>query len=139
MSRTKDFSDPQHAIEFIQSIRDGNVIDVIALPDSSFRVIWVPIKKYIADGVEYTDEVWTTEDGRMINCQDLEPEHAKNIIRMTLRNERKYRQQEREYLEALHNTAVKSLSVNTNEPKDADTDNFPEWIATAPDSNYRLH
>ena len=32
MHQTKDFIDPQQAIEFIQSIRTGNVIDVVYMP-----------------------------------------------------------------------------------------------------------
>ena len=127
MHQTKDFIDPQQAIEFIQSIRTGNVIDVVTKADGTFCVNWVAIKKYVADGVEYDDEVWTTQDGRMINCQDLEQEHAKNIIRMTLRNERKYREQDQALAEALQ-TAVKALSTTD----DLTEDDLPEWTDDTP-------
>jgi hypothetical protein len=40
------------------------------------------------DGKVWPEETWITEDGRKILVRDLEPEHARNIIRMILRNER---------------------------------------------------
>jgi len=40
------------------------------------------------DGKVWPEETWVTEDGRHILVKDLEPEHARNIIRMILRNQR---------------------------------------------------
>lgn len=50
---------------------------------------WIEQKFYTAqDGKDYRDEVWTTIEGEMKLVQDLEPEHARNVVRMILRNER---------------------------------------------------
>lgn len=46
------------------------------------------------DGKVWPEETWITEDGREILVKNLEPEHAKNIIRMVIRNQR---ENEREY------------------------------------------
>lgn len=50
-------------------------------------------------GNTFPEETWTTEDGRKIQVRDLSPEHAKNIIRMILRNQRI---QMEEYIEAFN-------------------------------------
>ena len=64
-------------------------ITVFQNPDGTYRVQWTEHKKYIDhDGVERLDEIWTTKEGELKFIQDLEPEHAKNIIRMILRNEK---------------------------------------------------
>ena len=53
------------------------------------EVQWVEQKTYTAmDGETYPDEVWITKDGDMKMIQDIEPEHARNIIRMMLRQQR---------------------------------------------------
>ena len=38
------------------------------------------------EGKVWPEETWETFDGRKILVKDLEPEHAKNIIRMILRS-----------------------------------------------------
>jgi hypothetical protein len=64
-------------------------ITVAQRADGVFVIKWMEHKMYTAqDGKEYRDEVWTTYDGEMKLIQDLEPEHARNIIRMMLRQER---------------------------------------------------
>jgi hypothetical protein len=87
---TKDFTNPEEATAFIKLLQKDNTIDVAQTTSGLFRVMWVENKMYTAlDGKDYTDEVWTKEDGTMIVCQDLNLEHAKNIIRMIIRNERR--------------------------------------------------
>ena len=56
---------------------------------SGYEVRWIEHKFYTArDGNSYPDEIWTTLDGGIKCIQDLEPEHARNILRMLLRNGR---------------------------------------------------
>jgi hypothetical protein len=60
------------------------------LEDKSFSVQWIERKMYTAqDGQSFPDEIWTTKEGEIKCIQDLEPEHARNVLRMVLRNERK--------------------------------------------------
>lgn len=60
--------------------------------DGSFIIQWQEHKKYTAvDGKEFHDEVWTTAEGDIIQVQDLTLDHAHNIIRMYLRQQREAR------------------------------------------------
>ncbi len=103
---TEDIIDPSEALARVKSLSEGdNTVEVIKTDDGLYRLTWVKNKKYTDfTGVERTDEVWTKEDGTMIACQDLELEHAKNIIRMMLRDEREARQ-----LEALLTNQIGSI------------------------------
>lgn len=76
--------------DFVRQLQvEGNVVEVSQLTDHNFEVRWVKGKTYIAfDGAEYPDEAWVTEDGRMLLIQDLSEDHAKNIIRMIIRQDR---------------------------------------------------
>jgi hypothetical protein len=57
--------------------------------DAGYAVQWQEHKFYKAfDGKEWPDEVWRTEDGRLLQIQDIEPEHCRNILRMILRQDR---------------------------------------------------
>lgn len=69
------------------------VMDIRPLPDGAgYSVQWQEHKTYTAfDGKVFPDEVWITEDDRMLLIQDIEPEHCRNIIRMMLRQERQAR------------------------------------------------
>lgn len=94
-----------------------------------FIVQWVEHKKYTAhDGQEFLDEVWTTEDGTMKLIQDLEPEHARNIIRMMLRNERKAGEQ----IDSLVQEMVAELEESILSEEDREWDEmeplFPETV-----------
>ena len=83
---TKDFDTVEEADAYIMALADSSV-DAYVTKDGKYRVSCVANKKFTSiDGKEYTDEVWVKEDGTMIHCQDLELEHAKNIIRMMLRS-----------------------------------------------------
>jgi hypothetical protein len=108
---TKDFTNPEEATAFIKLLQKDNTIDVAQTTSGLFRVMWVENKMYTAlDGKDYTDEVWTKEDGTMIVCQDLNLEHAKNIIRMIIRNERRLAKAEQDIIDY----------VNTLSEDDAD-------------------
>lgn len=90
---TKDFKDMAEASDFIQSLLDSKkyavLVDII---ETGYRIKWIELKTYVAqDGKEYLDEVWETKEGQMVLIQDLAPEHARNIIRMMIRNEREVR------------------------------------------------
>jgi hypothetical protein len=131
--QTRDFSDPEEAKEFCETLMKDNCIDVLQTVDGGFRITWIPNKMFTSfDGKEYVDEVWTKEDGTMISCQDLEPEHAKNIIRMMLRNERERRRVEQEMLEAMQQ-AIQSIAA-------ASEDDEEGWsVVTDPEINRVLH
>ena len=99
--QTKDFTDPTEALAFIETLEADNSVDTIRLAGGIFRINWIKNKMFTSvDGKEYTDEVWTKEDGTMIVCQDLELEHARNIIRMMLRNDRSRRKETAEMMAA---------------------------------------
>jgi len=100
--QTKDFTDPTEALAFIETLEADNSVDTIRLAGGIFRINWIKNKMFTSvDGKEYTDEVWTKEDGTMIVCQDLELEHARNIIRMMLRIEREDRKAESEMMDSI--------------------------------------
>jgi len=85
--------------------------------DGSFVIQWVEHKKYTAqDGKEFYDEVWTTREGEMKLIQDLEPEHARNIIRMILRKDR-------ESAEKL-NSLFKMMTEEFMDDDETDDDSF---------------
>lgn len=102
---------------------DGNIADVVKLEDLTFEVQWVKSKMYVAlDGKEYPDEVWITEDNRMLLIQELSEDHAKNIIRMIIRQDKEVAEQVKELTakmtEAFANgglDALLDLPTNTDE------------------------
>jgi hypothetical protein len=84
-------STAEEAKEMLTNLtKEGKFVTVIPAPDGvSYQVQWMDDKTYIAqDGKVYPDEVWITKDGEMLFIQDLSEEHAKNIIRMIMRQER---------------------------------------------------
>jgi hypothetical protein len=134
--QTKDFIDPEEAIAFCKTLQDDNCIDVLKTADGTFRVNWVPNQMYTAlDGKEYVDEVWTMQDGTMIVCQDLEVGHAKNIIRMMLRNERERRRVEQEVMDSLTQAMQQAGPV----ADDGEGDDLPQWMTEPPASNLVYH
>jgi len=135
--QTKDFTDPDLAMAFIKTLQENNCVDVLKTADGTFRVNWTPNKMLkLPTGEEVVDEVWTKEDGTMIVCQDLEPEHAKNIIRMILRNDRKRRKDEEIMLESLNQVIQNMVTANATEEDD---DDLPEWMTETPESKPVLH
>lgn len=133
---TKDFTDPDEAMAFVKTLQENNCIDVLKTDEGTFRIIWVENKMYTAlDGKEYVDEVWTKEDGTMIACQDLELEHAKNIIRMIMRNDREQRRVQQEMIERLQG-AIQSLGDGSGTDEQ---DDLPPWMTDAPEGERVLH
>lgn len=74
-------SEHKWAIDFRQNTRTGE-----------FLVCWIEHKLYKAhDGKEFHDEIWVNQEGIMTCVQDMDAEHAKNALRLLLRNEREHR------------------------------------------------
>lgn len=76
--------------EFLElMIKEEFVVGAKEIELNKFEVQWEVRKKYIAhDGKEFLEEAWMTEDGQMIQIQDLSEAHAKNILRMIIRQRR---------------------------------------------------
>lgn len=53
------------------------------------------------DGTVWPEETWITEDGRRILVKDLSADHARNIVRMIIRNDRIMNEQHAQLLAAL--------------------------------------
>ena len=82
---------PAEAKELFEKvIKEGKVATIVPAADGvSYQVQWIDDKNYIAqDGKEYPDEVWVTKEKEMIFIQDLTEAHAKNILRMIIRQDR---------------------------------------------------
>ena len=106
----KKFTDLESAREFAKTLRpnEENYVE-FSKTDDGVEVRWVEIKTYIAlDGMEFPDERWTTKEGEMLLIQDLTPDHAKNVIRMMLRQERNSREY-LEYLAEILNNCAESI------------------------------
>lgn len=76
--------------KFIEPLtQDHYVVGALETSPDTFEVTWQDRKTYVAqDGKEYPEEAWMTQDGRVIQIQDLTEDHAKNILRMLLRQRR---------------------------------------------------
>jgi len=63
--------------------------------------------------------VWSTIDGTMIAIQDLTPEHAKNILRRILRQEREFYKAANNVLEQIAANEENQLfsELGDNKPK----------------------
>jgi len=91
------------------------IIEVLQLTVGGYAVQWEEHKSYTAyDGKEWPDEVWRTEDGRLLQIQDIEPEHCRNILRMMLRQERKAASR----LQALMDAVRADLQEGSEDPVD---------------------
>lgn len=54
-----------------------------------YLVKWTEHKKYVSyTGDTHPDEVWRTKEGNIMCVQDMDPEHARNALRMMLRAQR---------------------------------------------------
>lgn len=92
--QTQTFPTPDEAIAFATELQNkGFIVNAHQLSNGTSIVRWIPKQKYIDhDGVERDEEVWVTRDNGLINVADLSPEHARNIIRMILRQDREAQQ-----------------------------------------------
>lgn len=117
--KTKDFLSMDGIQDFIEDLhQSGHTVDLYKMDSGVYRVSWVEPKTYVSHtGDTHEDEVWMTEDGRMIHVQDLEPEHARNIVRMMIRNSKAAIQAQHNAMEAV----AKAISQLT--PGDDTDDN----------------
>jgi hypothetical protein len=91
---------------FVDAIDKTNKSFVITTFDGKYFVHILDTKTYTAhDGKVYPDEIWVTVDGEAVFIQDLEPEHARNVIRRIIRENEKIAEKldsiDQEILEAL--------------------------------------
>jgi primase-polymerase (primpol)-like protein len=87
----KEFSSVEEAKMFIDELAEKKEFVINSMPnkDGKIEVEWQEHKKYTArDGQTFYDEVWITKDNQMLQIQDIDAEHCRNIIRMMLRQER---------------------------------------------------
>lgn len=102
----KEVETIEEAQTLMKSLYDEKkyIIEVLQLASGGYAVQWQEHKMYTAyDGKVWPDEVWLTEDGRLLQIQDIEPEHCRNILRMMLRQEREDTEQLKELAGALKN------------------------------------
>jgi len=124
---TKEFTNFEEADKFVNELlKDNKTVDAVVISETQYQVNWVDNKKYTTlDGREYTDEVWVKKDGTMIHCQDLEVEHARNIIRMILRSNRTQQEAMKELLENVYAAAGES---NDSSELEVHTDDTPRVL-----------
>lgn len=110
----QDFKNKEELMVFAQPLIDEKRYVMSALPneDGSFTLQWMEHKHYTAqDGKTFPDEVWTTKEGEMLLIQDLSPEHARNIIRLLLRNEREKQAMMEEILDKVMSEVQEDLDT----------------------------
>ncbi len=88
---SKNFPKSEDAVAFANELLVDNVVQGVQNQDGSITISWVARTTYVAqDGKEYSDEVWFTRNGKMIAVGNLSDAHAKNILRMVIRQDREY-------------------------------------------------
>lgn len=123
--------------KFIEPLisEDKWFIDIRRVKDTEqYTVEWVEHKEYVShDGKVYRDEVWITKDNVPYFVQDMSPEHARNALRMMLRNER----HRNEMLSQIHQALEGAGDLVLDGLEDEVDSLFPE--STRPDSKPTLH
>lgn len=116
---TKWFSTYEEVESFVTPMMPANAFWIKEVEHGGgFEVKWIENKTYTAfDGKTYHDDVWVTEQQELISIQDLTDAHAKNIIRLLLRNQRESKKQWDELLTVLADQYVDDSSEisETNE------------------------
>ena len=87
----KIIADRSDAAGFVNDLTSENKYHLGArvLPSGEYEIQWTEKKDYVDfNGQTMPDEFWITEAGEVFNIQDLSGEHARNILRLVLRNER---------------------------------------------------
>jgi hypothetical protein len=91
----KTFNSLQELETFVQSMDDDSqdqtkyIFDISQISEDQYQLQWQEQKFYTAhDGKTFPDEVWFTKENEMIQIQDLSEAHAKNILRMMIRQRR---------------------------------------------------
>jgi hypothetical protein len=103
----KTFKTNQEAADFFNGI-DSDKFAACFIPDPNKdggTLEWVERKAYTENGQEKLDEVWLRQNGEMVQVQDLSVEHARNIIRMILRNQREHQKAMSDFLNQLQQPA----------------------------------
>lgn len=91
MTKIKEVDSIEEAEAFILPMMSENkwAITVLQGENGKFLIKWIEHKFYTdQSGVQQYDELWISKDGNLTLVQDLNLEHAHNIIRMFLKEER---------------------------------------------------
>lgn len=91
MKKTFEAGQRQLANDYIADLyAEGKwIIDWVTTESGTIEVQWIEQKTYVAhDGEVFPDEAWLTKDGELLLVQDLSAEHAKNVLRMIIRQDR---------------------------------------------------
>jgi len=113
----KEIGTIEEAQTFVDALykEEKYIIEVLQLAVGGYAVQWQEHKSYTAyDGKVWPDEVWRTEDGRLLQIQDIDPEHCRNILRMMLRQEREAASR----LQALMDAVTANLQAGSEDPVD---------------------
>lgn len=91
----KTFDTEDEANQFVDDLTAESkyAISAVADKDNKFTINWIEHKEYISyEGQQLLDEVWVKADGSIMLVQDIELDHAREIIRMLLRQQRQLRE-----------------------------------------------
>lgn len=119
LTMNKKYFDTLSELEdFILGFQEqGKFIFNIQSVEKRYFVQWEEQKYYVAqDGKSYPDEVWVTQEQEMIQIQDIEVEHLRNILRRVIRKEREYRKSVEDILDTLQ-----ELSLGEEADDESDT------------------
>jgi hypothetical protein len=132
---SKEFTDYAELEKFVQPLINENkwAIDIRqGTRVGTYKVLWIEHKHYMAhDGQTFPDEIWVTEKGEMMCIQDLDPDHAKNVLRMMLRQEREQR--------AMIQAALASLAAEVGDINDDATVDALETAIAQQGQGRNLH
>jgi len=126
----KEFENFDDAEAFVLQLygEDKWAIAAMQLEDK-YIIQWVERKTYTShDGNVHPDEVWVTKDGDLLLIQDIEAEHARNIIRMMLRQERTMKEKLSSLMDSISGIGdyLTSSDENTDGDDSGPEENTPE-------------
>ena len=126
----KEFNTIEELCEYVDTNipAEKYIIDIQPLPDNSkFLLRWQEQKYYTAqDGKTYPDEAWLTIDNKLVQIQDIELEHCRNILRMLIRRERNLQEQWKEAVTNFTNL-IGEIKEELNQSTD-NADSTPKHI-----------
>jgi hypothetical protein len=105
-------------IEIINELKKtGHDVALLKLADGTFQIDYIECKGYTTyDDKVFPDEVWITEAGEMLHIQDLSEDHAKNVIRMMLRQDRQISEMMAGYAEKIGDALSAVMEKLEDEP-----------------------
>jgi len=124
----RSFTNIQEVEDFIKTLDSDTkyVFDIDRTGENEFTIQWQEQKYYTAqDGQTFPDEVWYTKEGQLIQIQDLSEAHAKNILRLIIR--------QRRAVEGLLKSAISQAAAESEE------DSLDSLDTQAKDSKITLH